>query len=270
MGSIIGIVVCVNYDDILERTLPFAMKVLSQCRVVTSYEDESTQQICERHCSVQPFITNAFTADGAVFNKGRAIHELLYQQIRHMNDQWVLIFDADCAIPESFSVDVDLLDKNTLYGASRRMLTNFSQDVLNNEQSWGRLPLAGDVEFAGFFQLFNTSAECLKDRDVWYDPTFTHAGGGDAHFQSLFISKVRLPVEVLHIGERDRNWFGRVTARIDGKRISKESAVKRNAMMHMLKVFQGWRRGFRSHVSDRIKVPGVISDYIWGKSRPPE
>lgn len=270
MSGLLGIVVCVDYDDLLSVTLPRALRSLSECIVITDPEDEKTKAVCQSQPRVQIYETDAFRRDGAVFNKGRAIEECLSLHVKS-RDQWVLIFDADIVIPAQ-SVPVEFLncaDRNTLYGAYRRMLTVGVGDFPDNERLWIRLERAGDIEFPGFFQLFHTTAEPLSAAPFWYDPTFTHAGGGDAYFQSLFEQKIRLDLDVLHMGERDRNWFGRVTNRIDGLPVDKQVALERQTLMTKLRRFQGWMRGFRPSLKDRIKIPGVISSYIWGKSVPP-
>lgn len=271
MARLLGVVVCVDYDDLLAITLPRAMRTLSECYVITSPEDERTQKICSEIPNVHVFETDAFTRDGAIFNKGRAIEECLVAKVKQ-HDGWVLIFDADIVIPQACVSDEFLSEKdiNTLYGCYRRMLTKGVGDYPDHESLWMQLQRANDVEFAGFFQLFHTRAASLCDKLFWYDPTFTHAGGGDAYFQSLFASKQRLEIDVLHIGERDRNWFGRVTNRVDGRSVDKQQAMERQTLMSKLRRFQGWMAGFRPSLKDRVRIPGVISNYVWGKSHPPK
>lgn len=273
MSGLTGVVVCVEYDDLLAITLPKAMRTLSRCYVITSPEDQATIDLCLGIDRVEIVITDAFRKDGAVFNKGRAIQECLDQWIIGEYHGWVLIFDADIVMDADFVNDEYLsgLDKDKLYGCHRRMLTNGIGNIPDNPALWNSLPLANDIEFPGFFQLFHTDAESLKGQPYWYDPTFTHAGGGDAYFQSLFgDSKYRMRIEVLHLGERDRNWYGRVTNRVDGKPLDRQVAMERQTLMTRLRRFQGWMAGFRATVKDRVSVPGVVSKYIWGKSQPPK
>lgn len=265
-----GLVVCVNYDDILKYTLPWNVKNLHECLVVTSPEDHRTAEFVNAfaktlqypECDISLFQTDAFTRYGAKFNKGLAIEEAYDYWGRQ---GWNVIWDADIAFPKGMRLD-DLRTGN-LYGARRRMAPSVDDEILDGD--WTQYPIGRDIEFAGFFQLFNASDHVLQ-QTPWYDPTFIHAGGGDAFFQSLWgsRSKVRLDIECLHIGPRDENWYGRVSSRVDG--IQNENvAVKKQSMQNM-KISNGWIKDARKHVrvKDRVKIPGYTSTFIWNKSNP--
>ena len=76
----------------------------------------------------------------------------------------------------------------------------------------------------------------------WYDVDFTHAGGGDHHFQNHWSwgQKRMLPFNVLHLGPRDNNWFGRHSARLDGDQLPAEVAERRRGDMESLLHTHGW------------------------------
>lgn len=263
-----GIVICVNYDDILRITLPWNLACLSECCVITSPSDERTASYVHSLSQgyapgfLKLFHTDAFTRYGARFNKGLAMEEGLDFFGR---EGWMLIWDADTAFPLDFALPD--LEVGILYGAKRRMVEQASRETM--ACNWSTLPLGRDIEFAGFFQLFHADDFVLRKRP-WYDPTFIHAGGGDAFFQSLWgiRSKIRLDVECLHIGPRDQNWYGRVSKRLDGE--PNEDVIRRRESMISMKRSNGWVKDGRKaiRVKDRVKIPGYTSTFIWHRSNP--
>lgn len=270
-----GITICVEYDDLLEMTLRNNMQHLSECVVVTSLADQKTVDVVNRVPGARVFRTDAFTRYGAKFNKGLAMEEGLNELGR---DGWILIWDADIVFPPTvtYSFDVASIDPENLYGVPRLICENPAEYARNESSAWDNAHETVDKEFPGYFQLFSASSSYLKDQPYWYDPTFVHAGGGDAWFQTLWPEekKIRLSSTVLHLGPRDRNWYGRTTVRLDGTK-SKE-AVQRAAWLKRLQRIQGWLRqravaaGWNQSTNDRVKIPGVTSTFQWGKSDAPE
>lgn len=255
------IVTCVGYDDLLEITLRRNMKHFSECCVVTSLDDSRTFDVASSIPGVKIFRTDAFTRYGAKFNKGLAMEEGLDFFGRH---DWMLIWDADIILPDV--MDLSAVESGMLYGASRRIVADVVR--YKSSMSFESFPLTEETEFAGFFQLFNADDPVLSVRP-WYDVTFIHAGGGDSFFQTLWPAskKVRLPIEVLHLGPKDTNWFGRVSIRIDG--IKLQDSEENSKLMRYLKNSQGWlkiRKVIR--LRDRIRVPGFVSRFVWFNSNP--
>lgn len=240
MTPVKGICVSVGYDDLLALTLLKNARHLTSIVVVTTREDARTQAIVARVPSARCFFTDAFTRHGARFNKGAALEEGFDALGR---DGWILIHDADILLPDS--VPFNNLDPSKLYGAPRRMLDDPKQAV---PASWRTLPLSKEVGFPGYFQLFHGSNPLLTR--PWYDVTYTHAGGGDGYFQSRFKDKAQLPMEVLHYGPRDTNWFGRASERLDGDEPPSDTNE-----MEKLQTMYGWGRprkpvpGFTDRVS---------------------
>jgi len=257
-----GIVTCVGYDDLLEITLRRNMKHFSECCVITSLEDSATFDVASKIPGVKIFRTDAFTRYGARFNKGLAMEEGLDFFGR---SGWMLIWDADIILPDV--MDFSQIECGTLYGASRRIISDPSR--YKSTMRFESFPLTEETEFAGFFQLFNASDPVLTVRP-WYDVTFVHAGGGDSFFQTLWPAdkKVRLPIQTLHLGPRDTNWFGRVSSRVDGSKPS--GAAESSKLMWYLKVSQGWARQLKKvvRIKDRIRVPGFSSKFLWFNSNP--
>ena len=261
-----GIVICVNYDDLLQLTLPSNMKHLSKCLVVTSTDDDKTYEFAKTIPNVSVLRTNAFTRYGAKFNKGLAMEE----GFRILNSKnWVLIWDADTLFPDH--MPTGRLDSNCLYGPPRLILSDPKTfNPANPADAWLRAERTHDKEFPGYFQLFNMTCPYLWNKPFWYDPTFTHAGGGDAYFQSLWPSryKRRLRFNVLHLGPRDKNWYGRVTDRLDDS--ANTDVEEKTNLLSTLQIQNGWKKGsIQQPVIDRVHVPGYESHYVWNTSQPP-
>jgi hypothetical protein len=115
--NIEAVIVCNNYSDFLEHTLPENLQHLDGVVVVTTPEDKATRALCEKY-SVDVLDTNVFFEKGDAFNKGRAIN-LGLSHLRH--DDWLLHLDADTMLPHRFRTMLEhaRLDKRNLYGADR-------------------------------------------------------------------------------------------------------------------------------------------------------
>lgn len=265
MTYIRGLVVCVGYDDLLEITLPRNMPHMKECVVVTSPEDTATHELAI-DCGAYVFKTDAFTRYGAKFNKGLAIEEALEWFGR---SGWMLIWDADTLFPPQLKLDG--IAPQNLYGPNRLILENPKKWF--PEFNWRNAVKTSDREFPGFFQLFHASDPHLINQRPWYDVSFTHAGGCDSYFQNLWpaSNKIRLPWNVLHLGPRDRNWFGRTSPRMDDSAIPQVG--ERLTELNNLHGHNGWNRKRQVTVpefKDRIIVPGYpVSTYKWHNSFPP-
>lgn len=252
-----GVVVCVGYDDLLAVTLPTILPHVESLTVVTDFDDRRTAALVKQaqRCggTVELLCTDAFYRHGAVFNKGLAIEEA-FDFIGRSG--WILVLDADILLPPAMgALDVRRLNPAVLYGAPRRICD--PPEAYRSDKPWGKYPAGKDKEHAGYFQLFHASAPSIAEQP-WYDVHFTHAGGGDGYFQSRFPAqrKAYLPFEVLHLGPRDQNWFGRVTPRLDGALV--EGAARARTLMRSFLGWKGWvRTGVRpSSFDERVEVPG--------------
>lgn len=253
MADIRAITISVGYAPQLGITLRRNRRHFGgDCLVVTSLDDDATIEVCRMTDGVQVFRTDAFTRHPpSRFNKGLAMEEGLSHMGRHGQ---ILIWDADILLPDELPLPP--LDPEILYGIKRR--------ELSNPASWRpgldfrTLPIMTDGGPVGFFQLFHASASCLRSRGTWYDPTFPHAGGGDAYFMELFHPSKRkvLPISALHLGQRDTNWFG----------VDPES----RAIMDAYCVKHKFRRGRGinpsildrvGEVPERVEIPGYPTDF---------
>ncbi len=246
MPAIRGLTVSVGYGSLLAITLIRNMRHLTSCLVITSPEDEHTQEVARSVPGVTLSITNAFTRHGAFFNKGLSIEEAGFDVMgRH---GWTLIWDADCLFPDV--LPLGQLRPDTLHGCRRRIL----EDPLKWTPGldWSTCPLSRDGGPVGYFQLFDANAQALANRRPWYDVSFAHAGGGDAYFCQLWPKRVVLPFDVLHLGPRDTNWFGT------------DEAARQVMTAFVLR--NGWRRARPNidpsvaeavgEIVERVDVPG--------------
>jgi len=185
-----GIVTSVDYGQFLGRGLAAWAAGLDDLVVVTSPGDLETQRLC-RHYSVRCLVTGAFAADGALFNKAKAIDEAL---LGVSSGGWVLLFDADMVPPADWRKQVERshVRMGCLYGANR-----YLED--------GR-ELIG--ELAGFFHLWHLLDHRVTDRPLlgsWHN-----ASGYDSQFVQRWPAdkQVVLDLRLLHLGAPGRNWCG--------------------------------------------------------------
>lgn len=242
-----GIVVCVDYDDFLRESLWRNARHLTEIVVVTSSEDKSTQEIVKEVPSAKLWVTDAFTRYGEKFNKGAAIEEGFEVLGR---DGWILIFDADIILPDV--IHVDHISPDKMYGAPRRLLEDPSK--FRNGIRWDTLPISRETGYPGYFQLFHGSCPIIANKP-WYATSFNHAGGGDSYFDSRWPDsrKEKLRFDVLHLGPRDTNWFGRVSKRMDDKPIV--GGKEKFDTMRKLLAHRGWRHLPKFPFDEKIVVP---------------
>lgn len=259
MPSIRGITVSIGYAPLLAATLVRNMRHMEECVVVTAPEDEATQEVVASVPGTRLHVTDAHRRHGARFNKGLAMEEGFDVLGRR---DWILIWDADCIFPDS--LDLSEVRPGPLYGARRRMLDDPA--AWHPDLDWATCPEMRDGGPIGFFQLFHADSPHLVGKRPWYDVSFAHAGGGDAAFMRHWPSvmwKV-LPIDVLHLGPNDTNWFG----------TDPEGRDVMAAFVHRA----GWRRAMKKadasavgrvgEIKDRVEVPGYPrSNFTLGINR---
>ena len=199
-----GLTVCVNYVDDLALTLPRWLEGLASLTLATTAGD-ACLALAAADPRIRVHITDAFTRNGATFNKGLAMNEAV--SLMPWSD-WILAFDADILPPADWLAQVVACNPQPgkLYGAKRWQVDR-PEDADRPD-----LPLIRDIEYPGYFQLFH-SADPRAMRPL-FDETWKHAGGYDTVFQNRWgvggdsPHKVRLPLRLLHLGPTG-NWWGR-------------------------------------------------------------
>jgi hypothetical protein len=210
------IITCVNYDDLLEITLPQAMYALAtEPIVVTSMEDEGTLRCARKH-GAWVFRTDRFYRNGSAFNKAAALNSAI-ERIRPSLEGWVLMLDSDIFLPDQTreALEAEATDKDCLYGAPRyHCPSKAAWDTQEFEPMTWKI-----TEIPGYFHYFWAPNVARP----WYDETYEHAGGYDSLFQKRWdkAHKKRLSFSVTHLGAFGQNWFGRRTKRWSGQSVGK-------------------------------------------------
>lgn len=112
-----AVMVCVDYADFLEETLPYTLPIVDDLVVVTRPGDGRTAGLCHRH-GVRCLSTNAFYSGGEVFNKARGIN---YGLMHMRQADWVLHLDADVILPPRtrWLLENSNLEPYKIYGCDR-------------------------------------------------------------------------------------------------------------------------------------------------------
>lgn len=243
MPELRGITVSVGYGDLLAITLPRNARYFAECLVVTSPEDERTRAVVESIPNARLYVTDAHRRHGARFNKGLSL-ELGFDELGRQG--WICIWDADCLFPDI--LPLDRIRPGQIYGAKRRTLEDPGQ--WSPEFRWSQARPEPDSAPIGFFQLFHADDPAIRDKRPWYDVSFAHAAGGDAYFLAHWPrpNRKRLPLEVLHLGKPDRNWFG----------VDDEGRALMAKYVHRY----GWHRGMKHFPSEAAELAGELPGRI--------
>jgi GTP:adenosylcobinamide-phosphate guanylyltransferase len=190
------ILISVNYNDFLSITLKENKKLFNNIHVITSSKDILCQKICEVY-DVNCIVTDVMYED-SVFNKGKAYNYAL-NQINNLD--YVLILDGDIIVLDD--IDVNNLEERCFYYAARRLCSDY--DTYKNMKNVNELMYDkpwGD----GFFQLIN-----MKDGLIYFSEDFKNCNNIDVDYREKFEMRILLKNEVIHLGEKETNWDGRVT-----------------------------------------------------------
>lgn len=112
-----AVIVCKDYGDLLEETLPRNLQHLDGVCVVTHPDDKRTKRLCNK-LGIGCVETEVMHHGGEPFNKGRAIN-LGLAHLTHTG--WLMHMDADTLLPDRFRNMLSLaqLNEKNIYGADR-------------------------------------------------------------------------------------------------------------------------------------------------------
>lgn len=233
-----GICVCVNYSDLLARSLGHWHTGLDRLVIVTAPADHATRDLCAHH-NVETHVTDIFYANGARFNKGAALSEAVHAKEFRRHADWLMTFDADIVPPVTWRIDLEKaqLQRGSLYGARRYWVPENSQLLLVDPahkmpQSW----------VIGFFSVFHSSDPRLPTGPL-FDLHWPHGGIYDTTFARRWPMPDHkiLPIPMIHLGEERTNWMGRDDkARADLREVLSK------------------RRGYEDWEKERMKNPPKI------------
>lgn len=195
-----ALTVCVNYSDMLAKSLDRWRHGCDSLIVVTSHSDDQTAHLCAAN-EVSCFKTSVFYERAAFFNKGAAIalayEEAVIPRFSGNSDDWVLFIDADIIPPADWRVHLEMAEPEigNLYGAHR-----YHEN--------GRM--IRDELFAGYFNFFNAQDANALIKPI-VDTHWSHAGNYDTMFQNRWnpANKVMTRLPLTHVGECGMNWCGR-------------------------------------------------------------
>lgn len=241
-----AVVVCVDYDDYLEKTLPLNSRHFDSFTVVTDEHDYRTKDLCTRF-GVEWIVSERLHENSAVFAKGKGINDGLEWLDVIGGTEWTLVMDADVILSDSFRENLLKLTLNpgALYYTRRWGPEDIDaipplmnalargedwQWIYKNFANTHQAKFTGrdgnDLEHYpfGYFQLFNRRALSLRERGrEIYPENSTTAESDDLQFATSVFGLSRcasLPTplfDVIHLphGQYQENWTGRASPRVD-------------------------------------------------------
>ncbi|HEY1190582.1 MAG TPA: hypothetical protein VGE74_23315 [Gemmata sp.] len=208
--TIHGITCSVDFADRLASGIDRWAAGLASLCVVTTPDDSATLALCVDRPGVRVHMTDAFTRDGAAFNKGAALSEAVDAGKVPMGD-WVLAFDADIIPPADWADRIANARPvaGTLYGATRTLCDGLADADAATQR-------VDDADVAGFFMLFHGRDVNAAHRPL-FDSCWRHAGNYDTRFMHRWAGggsgdRQILPLLVAHQGPVRENWWGRGNA----------------------------------------------------------
>ncbi len=205
-----AVIACVNFDDYLAVTLPAWQEVLGpdvHLVVVTAPDDLATKAVARAN-AVPVIETEAWYANGAAFNLAAGFNAA-FAGVRQ--GEVCLALDAD-VLPVGVMPPASDIAAHTIYGV-RRYEGPADELVLAPPANVPYIEERGRADSpeacAGYFQLFRYSPA----RSFGSYPT---AATYDYEFAFSFPHGATLEgLTVTHLGERHRNWEGRVSPRME-------------------------------------------------------
>ena len=203
-------IVCVNYSDFLKITLPINCQYINDINIITDFDDKKTEEICKKY-NVNVIKTDSFYRNKnneykkSIFNKGKAINFGLKNH-QNINDN-VLLIDADIILNKKI-VDIDLPKLDNIYGTERIIFTKQIDWAEVKNSYIEHLP--HKLLCIGFFQLFNIKSKCFIKNFYGYAENISNASGSDLSFANKWKKEV-LDFPIVHLGETETNWNGRIT-----------------------------------------------------------
>jgi len=244
-----AVIVCANYGDFLQETLPYNLAHLDRVVVVTPHADEHTRSVCAKW-SVECVVSDAFTEKGDTLNKGAAINVGI---ARLRQRGWIIQMDADIVLPVTFRnmIDKSGLQPDCIYGCERANVRGWAtwqrlrKDLHETPQfgynylitSPDHLPIGANVvhkQFGytpiGFFQLWNSSY--MHQYNLRYPDTEGSAENMDVQFALHWPrhKRILLPtVRAFHLESADAsmgiNWNGRKSAPFQPGTVAESAAL---------------------------------------------
>lgn len=197
----IAITVCIDYADYLAQTLPNNRPLFSKYYIITERRDTETVRIASMYdCTL--LYTNVTKTNGASFNKSGILYHTQRLLHKHHPTSWIVILDADIYLPLDIwkSIDISGLNKNGIYGISRKNYTTYSDYVSNSPSSVD----TSENSAVGYFQMY-------WNKTKYYESWSINCAKSDLNFMKLFRYIIGYKdIYCFHFGEKHTNWNGRV------------------------------------------------------------
>jgi len=199
--DIIGITVCVNFDDIFAHTIDQNAKLLKEWFIVTDPSDSATLFLIKErnHPNIKVLLYDKFRIN-AKFNKGGAVR-FAQEHVHGLYEGGnILLLDADVVLPDTIMSRLpSKLEPATLYGVTERLDYHTLEEFLTRQN--GKKCWYGGA-FVGFFQLYLGSNKYLyKDSDSCCTC--------DNEFRDSFSNRSSINLSIAHLGIPQVNWEGR-------------------------------------------------------------
>jgi hypothetical protein len=238
---ITALLVSVNYSDYLEIALPYNTKQFDQIIVLTVESDKACQDLCNKYSNVKclVFPDRILKKNGKQFNKGAILNAgFRYLNERNYSD-WLVLTDSDIIFPENFKDFFLSKEKNKdiMYGMDRKhcfdkqtlntYMKTKNDELLKTLREWG--PCIGCCQIffytANKFSYSENNDAQLSDLHFLMDFLKIKTVVDSPLTQTLF-NKVIRPIVMnnpnvnsqllkelflIHLGDRGKNWKGRVT-----------------------------------------------------------
>jgi hypothetical protein len=224
-----ALLVSVNYSDYLEIALPFNTLQFDEIIVLTIESDKECQDICSKYSNVKclVFPDEILKKNGKKFNKGAIINKGFDYLNEIGYSDWLVMTDSDIVFPENFK---ELLlskekDPSVFYGMIRRHSPKyqiFKRYLRTKNKEHLRIRSGGGEAFVGFCQIFIYQSHKSKYNE------HTNAENSDLFFAFEFFRMCNLKLDtsaklsllskddfVVHLGESNKNWTGRVTPKFN-------------------------------------------------------
>jgi hypothetical protein len=203
-----AVCVCVNYADLLHRSIQRWQVGTERFLVVTSSADKETRDLCRYH-NAELHVTDVFYECGAKFNKGAAMSEAVLAHNLRAGADWLLTVDADTVPPHDWRSQIEgsRISPGRLYGAYRYQQPEYTA---NPVVDYNRRMRQGWV--LGFFSLFHSRDPKLPmEGEPLFDIFWPHAGNYDTSFTKRWgpNEQTLLPIPMIHLGNEREHWTGR-------------------------------------------------------------
>lgn len=158
------IIASFDYSDFLAATLPFNRHAFDRLVVYTKPEDAETQKVCAQNF-VECITTNAFTKDGAKFNRGAVYNEAI-SSLRF--NEWICLMDSDVVLPSLFKQAFESVQPHPelFYGARRYNVETpeLWAEILKNPATLENVLLYRGFGY-GYLQMFHRDSQVFQK--IW-------------------------------------------------------------------------------------------------------